>query len=301
MTDKKRVMALGFFDGIHVGHAELLNMANKRAAENDAIASVLTFDVHPDNLVFNKTVPLITSAHDREDIIRRMFGINDIVCIHFSQSVMHMDWVDFIKDLIDEMNLAWIVVGHDFRFGYKGIGTAEKLKAYCESRNVGCDIIPPVCRNDVIVSSTLIRQLLENGEVEKANELLGHPYLLSDTIRSGYHLGTKMGTPTINMRFREGVLVPKHGVYAAKVYLDDGTEHISVTNIGVRPTVSNDDSVSVESFILNFNGDLYGHRARVEFHSFLRPEMKFKDAEELSARIKFDADTTKRYFDEKNS
>lgn len=301
MTDRKRVMALGFFDGIHVGHAELLNMAKKRAAETGAEPSVLTFDVHPDTLVFNKDVPLITAAYDREDIIRRLFGINDVVCIHFNVNVMRMDWVDFIDRLIDEMNVSWIVVGHDFCFGYKGLGTADKLKTYCESRGIGCDIIPPVCRDGEIVSSTLIRGLLEAGEIEKVNELLGHPYGLSDTIRSGYHLGTKMGTPTINMRFGEGVLVPRYGVYAAKVFLDDGSEYYSVTNIGVRPTVSNDNRVSVESYILDFSGDLYGHNARVELYSFLRPEMKFKDAEELSARIKLDAETTKQYFNKKNS
>lgn len=293
---KQKVMALGFFDGIHVGHAALINKTKQRAEETGAEPAVLTFDVHPDNLVFKKTVPLINSAEDRENILSRCFGIDDVVVIHFNQRVMHMDWQDFIDELIDEMNLRWIVVGHDFCFGYKGLGTAEKLKAYCAERGVGCDIIPAVCRDGVVVSSTLIRQLIETGEMEKANEYLGHPHTLTDVIRTGYHLGTKMGTPTINMSFPQGVIIPRHGVYAAMAYID-GQEYMSVTNVGIRPTVSDSGNVNVESFLLDFCGNLYGHRARIDFYKFLRPERKFDDVNELAAQIKSDAQTTREYFE----
>lgn len=293
---KQKVMALGFFDGIHVGHAALINKIKQRAEETGAEPAVLTFDVHPDNLVFKKNVPLINSAEDRENILSRCFGIDDVVVIHFNQRVMHMDWQDFIDELIDEMNLRWIVVGHDFCFGYKGLGTAEKLKAYCAERGVGCDIIPAVCRDGVVVSSTLIRQLIETGEMEKANEYLGHPHTLTDVIRTGYHLGTKMGTPTINMSFPQGVIIPRHGVYAAKAYID-GQEYMSVTNVGIRPTVSDSGNVNVESFLLDFCGNLYGHRARIDFYKFLRPERKFDDVNELAAQIKSDAQTTREYFE----
>ena len=293
---KQKVMALGFFDGIHVGHAALINKIKQRAEETGAEPAVLTFDVHPDNLVFKKTVPLINSAEDRENILSRCFGIDDVVVIHFNQRVMHMDWQDFIDELIDEMNLRWIVVGHDFCFGYKGLGTAEKLRAYCAERGVGCDIIPAVCRDGVVVSSTLIRQLIETGEMEKANEYLGHPHTLTDVIRTGYHLGTKMGTPTINMSFPQGVIIPRHGVYAAMAYID-GQEYMSVTNVGIRPTVSDSGNVNVESFLLDFCGNLYGHRARIDFYKFLRPERKFDDVNELAAQIKSDAQTTREYFE----
>lgn len=295
---KKKAMALGFFDGIHIGHAALMNMIIKRACENDAEPAVLTFDVHPDSLVFKKNVPLINSADDRERILSRCFGIEDVVVVHFNQSVMHMDWKDFIDELIDEMDLCWIVVGHDFRFGYKGLGTAEKLREHCLERNIGCDIIPAVCKDGVVVSSTLIRSLIENGEMEKANEYLGRPHTLTDVVRSGYHLGTQMGTPTINMRFPDGVIIPRHGVYAAKAYID-GTEYLSVTNVGIRPTVSDDGGVNVESYLLDFSGNLYGHFVRLDFYKFLRPERKFDDIDELAAQIKHDADSTRKYFEDK--
>ena len=298
MTNQK-VMALGFFDGIHVGHAALINMIKQRAKETGAEPAVLTFDVHPDNLVFHKTVPLINSAEDREHILKRYFGIDDVVVIHFSQRVMHMDWKEFIDELIDEMNLRWIVVGHDFCFGYKGLGTAAKLKDYCEEHGIGCDIIPAVCRDGVIVSSTLIRQLIESGDMETANAYLGHPHTLTDVVRSGYHLGTQMGTPTINMGFPQGVIIPRHGVYAAKAYID-GQEYMSVTNVGIRPTVSDSGNVNVESFLLDFQGNLYGHQARIDFYKFLRPERKFDDVEALAAQIKHDAQTTRDYFENLN-
>ena len=296
---KQKVMALGFFDGIHVCHAALINMIKQRAKETGAEPAVLTFDVHPDNLVFHKTVPLINSAEDREHILKRYFGIDDVVVIHFSQRVMHMDWKEFIDELIDEMNLRWIVVGHDFCFGYKGLGTAAKLKDYCEEHGIGCDIIPAVCRDGVIVSSTLIRQLIESGDMETANAYLGHPHTLTDVVRSGYHLGTQMGTPTINMGFPQGVIIPRHGVYAAKAYID-GQEYMSVTNVGIRPTVSASGNVNVESFLLDFQGNLYGHQARIDFYKFLRPERKFDDVETLAAQIKHDAQTTRDYFENLN-
>lgn len=296
MAETKRAIALGFFDGVHAGHAELMKMTKRRAEEIGAMPSVLSFDVHPDTLVFNKEVPLINSAIGREELIRRCFGINNVVFIHFNKHVMCMPWREFIDSLIDELNIAWIVVGHDFCFGYKGEGTAQRLKDYCEERGIGCDIIPALRIDGRIVSSTHIRELIANGDIETANRYLGHPHTLSDTVHSGYHLGRNLGAPTINMFFPDGVLVPKHGVYATKVFLEDGSSYIAVTNVGVRPTVSEDSRVSVESHLLDYSGNLYGRQARVEFYSYLREEVKFGSFDELSEHIKKDAESARAYF-----
>lgn len=296
MSEIKRAVAIGFFDGVHIGHAALLNKTRERAAQIGATPSVLSFDVHPDNLVFGCEVPLINSAIGREDIIRRLFSIDNVVFLHFNQHMMRMPWREFIESIIEELNIGWIVVGHDFCFGYKGEGTAERLKAYCEDRGVGCDIIPPVMLDGQIVSSTRIRELIQNGRIEEANRWLGHPHTLADTVHSGYHLGRKLGTPTINMYFPDGVLVPRHGVYATKVFLEDGSEYIAVTNVGVRPTVGNDNRVSVESHLLDYSGNLYGRQARVEFYGFLRGETKFESFEQLSEQIHRDAESAREYF-----
>ena len=296
MAQTKRAIALGFFDGVHAGHGELMKMTRRRAEEIGATASVLSFDVHPDTLVFKKEVPLINSAISREEIIRRCYGIDNVVFLHFNQHMMHMPWEQFIESLIAELGIAWIVVGHDFCFGYKGEGTAEKLKAYCAEQGIGCDIIPALKIDGRIVSSTYIRELIAQGDMETANRFLGHPHTLSDTVHSGYHLGTSLGAPTINMYFPDGVLVPKHGVYATKVFLEDNSSYIAVTNVGVRPTVSDVNRVSVESHLLDYSGNLYGRQARLEFYSFLRPEIKFASFEELADQIKKDADSAREYF-----
>ena len=296
MAEIRRAIALGFFDGVHIGHGALLRKTTERAQELGITPSVLSFDVHPDKLVFGKDVPLINSALSREEIIRRCYGIDDVIFIHFNKHIMHMPWQDFADTIIRELGLAWIVVGHDFCFGYRGEGTAEKLKAYCEDKGIGCDIIQAVTLDGRIVSSTYIRTLIADGNMEQAARYLGHPHTLQDTVHSGYHLGTKLGAPTINMSFPEGVIVPRHGVYAARVFLEDRSSHIAVANIGVRPTVSDGQRVNVESHLLEFNGTLYGRQARVEFYKFLRSEKKFDDFEALSAQIRRDADEARTYF-----
>lgn len=295
MSDKKRVIALGFFDGVHLGHGQLLNKVNQRASEIDAMPSVLSFDVHPDTLVFGREMKLINSAIGRQELIRRCYGIDNVVFIHFNQRVMRMHWKDFADDLINELNIGWIVVGHDFCFGYKGEGTAARLKEYCEARGIGCDIIPALSIDGIIVSSTYIRELIEAGDMERANMFLGHPHSLSDTVHSGYHIGTKMGTPTINMYFPEGVLVPKNGVYVSRVFIDGSESYAAVTNVGVRPTTGDNNKVNVESHLLDYSGNLYGRQARVEFFKYLRGEIKFDSFDELSAQIKRDADTARAY------
>lgn len=171
MAETKRAIALGFFDGVHIGHGSLLEKTKQRAVEIGAMPSVLSFDVHPDNLVFNTEVPLINSPIGREEIIRRCYGIDNVVFIHFNKHVMCMPWQEFIDSIIDELNIGWVVVGHDFCFGYKGEGKAEKLKVYCEEHGIGCDIMPPVMLDGRIVSSTYIRKLIADGDMEAVGAL----------------------------------------------------------------------------------------------------------------------------------
>ncbi len=296
MTEIKRVIALGFFDGVHIGHGALLEKAKARAKELGAVPSVLSFDIHPDNLVFGGEVPLINSAIGREEIIRRCYGIDNVVFMHFSPHVMRMPWREFMDSIREELNICGIVIGHDFSCGYRGEGKADKIQAYCAEAGLVCDVIPPVLLDGRLVSSTYIRELILQGRMEEANRFLGHPHSLADTVHSGYHLGTKMGTPTINMYFPEGVLVPRHGVYAAKVFLENGENFVAVTNVGVRPTVSEGQRVNVESHLLDYSGNLYGRQARLEFYHFIRDERKFASGEELFRQIRQDAETARAYF-----
>lgn len=293
--DIKRVLALGFFDGVHLGHAALIRKTSELAAEYGAAPAVLSFDVHPDSLVRSEQVPLINNAAARADIIRRLYGIDSVIFVHFDEAVMKTPWRDFLELIVSELSACHLVVGHDFRFGYRGEGDAERLAEYCGENGIGYSVIPKVAKDGVTVSSTYIRKLIADGEIERANAFLGHPHTLVDTVRYGYRLGRKIGAPTINMRFPEGVLIPAHGVYASKVVLEDG-EHVAVTNVGVRPTVGGGSGVSVESYILDFDGNLYGRQVRVDFYGFIRPEMKFDGVDALKERIKIDAELAREFF-----
>ena len=298
MTERKRVVALGFFDGVHLGHGALMKRAVLRAEEIGAVPTVVSFDTHPDTLVRGVEVPLIGGTAEREDILSRLYGIRDVILVHFDRAMMETPWKDFADRLRTEMDAVHIVVGDDFRFGYRGEGTAERLAAYCRENGMGIDVISRVEIDGVTISSTYIRGLLTDGEMERANAFLGHPYTLIDTVRSGFRLGRTIGAPTINMRFAPGVLQPRRGVYATKAYFD-GAEYAAVTNVGVRPTVGGTDAVTVESFLLGFSGELYGKQVRLEFFGFLRAERKFDSVELLKKQIEADVKAVRAYF-EKN-
>ena len=299
MESLKRVIALGFFDGVHRGHGLLLERTKERASQLKAVPAVLSFDVHPDTLVFGSDVKLINSAADRKELIRSYYGIEEVLFLHFDRQMMHTPWKEFLDTIIAELNACQIVIGQDFCCGDRGEGRAELIRDYCETLGVGCDVLPALCEDARVISSSWIRELIQKGNIEKAEKLLGHPHILSDTVRSGFHLGHKLGAPTINMAFPEGVLIPKFGVYASRVYLESGEEYNAVTNIGVRPTVHNGDKVSVESHLLDFSGDLYGQQARVEFYKFLRPEIGFESTEKLSRQIALDTEAAKDFFRKK--
>ena len=211
---------------------------------------------------------------------------------------MRLNWRDFITEyLVKEHNAVHLVAGHDFHFGYKGEGNPQRLQETCAELGIGCDIIPKVEQDGITISSTYIRTLVKQGEMERANQFLGHPHTLSNTVARGKRLGSSLGFPTVNLQVPPGVLVPAYGVYACKVYFESGESHIAVTNVGVRPTVTDNHKVNVEGFILDFQGDLYGARVRMEFYKHLREERKFQSLAALQEEVMRNADETRGYFD----
>jgi len=297
MRGKKRVIALGFFDGVHLGHGALLRRVRETADRLGAVPAAVTFDTHPENLILGAPVPLINSPQDRADLMARCYGIQEVIVAHFDQRMMRMDWEEFVTDyLVGEHGAVHLVAGHDFHFGYKGEGNPERLRAKCRELGIGCDIVPAVALDGITVSSTYIRTLLAQGEIEQANRFLGHPHTLTDTVAHGKKLGSALGFPTVNLHFQPGVLVPARGVYAARVWFEDGQSRPAVTNIGVRPTVDDHGAVNVEGFILDYGGDLYGRTVRMEFYKYLRGERKFPSLEALREEVLRNAEETRRYF-----
>lgn len=291
----KRVIALGFFDGVHLGHQALMKKTVERAAELGAVPSVISFDQHPDTLVHGTAVPLINSVAGRKELIGRVGGIDDVIMIHFDERFMHTPWQEFLRVVKEELGAVHLVIGYDFSCGWRGEGTAERIAAWCAQNGLGCDAVGKVVLDGVTVSSTYIRTLVADGEMEKADRYLGHPHVLIDTVGYGYKIGRQIGAPTINTRIPEGVIVPRHGVYATRVWLPDGPR-AAVTNIGVRPTFGEGNALTVESNILDFSGDLYGAQIRLEFFAFLRDERRFESPEALRAAIEENIGQTRRYF-----
>ena len=292
-----RVIALGFFDGVHIGHAALLDRARHMAEKLDCYSAVLTFDNHPDEVVFGRPTPLINTLADRSRMISRKFHLDQIISIPFDRALMEISWEVFVEELlVRRLRAVHVVCGHDFTFGFRGEGNPRRLQKKCAELGVGCDVVPKVEYHGVTVSSTLIRKRLQEGEVEEANALLGHRHFITGTVVPGKQLGRQMGVPTANLVLPEGVLCPAKGVYATEVVLEDGRKFQAVTNVGYCPTTELDTGITIEPWLLDFRGDLYHQNIRVEFCKFLRPEKKFESLDALREEIYRNAQQTRDYF-----
>ena len=292
-----RVIALGFFDGVHLGHAALLRLTRRRADELGIPAAVLTFDTHPDTLVYHQPVPLINTLEDRKYLIEEKFSMDEVILAHFDRAMMEMPWEAFVEDyLLGELGAKHVVCGHDFSFGYRGQGTPDKLRRLCAQRGVGVNVVDKVSLGGITVSSTHIRQLIRQGDMEAAAQMLGHRHFLSGEVLHGKELGRRLGFPTANLALPEGLIAPAYGVYATLVTLPDGSAHPAVTNVGVRPTVHDQLGRLVEAWILDCTAELYGEKIRVEFFTRLRGEKKFDSLEALRAEVLRNAAETRAFF-----
>ena len=286
---ERTIYALGFFDGVHLGHQALLTACRKLAKKHGCKAGAVTFTTHPDGLVAGKAPALLTTNEDKKQLLH-FYGMDTVVALPFDNQLMTTPWADFLNQLRAD-GAAGFVCGDDFRFGAKGSGTAEKLAVFCEEKGLPYAVVPEQLLDGERISSTRIRAALEQGDLKQVNRLLGHPMILTGTVLSGKQLGRTIGVPTANLLMSPGLIVPKFGVYATKV-VADGKEYLAVTNIGTRPTV-NGEGVTVEAHLLDFAGDLYGKEIAVAFCDFLRPEQKFENLDALKTQITADIAQTR--------
>lgn len=289
---EKTIYALGFFDGVHLGHQALLVECRRLADRHGCRAGAVTFLAHPDALVLGKAPALLNTTDDRNAMLRA-YGMEHLVQLPFDRTLMTTHWSSFLSQLVQK-GAAGFVCGDDFRFGAGGSGTAKELAAFCKEQDLPFSVVPEQILDGERISSTRIRALLENGEIEQANRLLGHPHILTGTVIAGQQLGRTMGFPTANLLLPKNVLIPRLGVYACKALVDD-TEHLAVTNIGTRPTV-NGEGITPEVHLLDFDGDLYGGTLQLSFFHFLRPEKKFDSLSELQAEIQKNTLQARNFF-----
>ena len=291
---KQTIYALGFFDGVHLGHQALLAQCRRLADATGGKAAAITFSSHPDTLVMGKTPALINTIEDRVRLLYQA-GMDDVVVLPFDNAMMACPWENFLRLLVESYGAAGLVCGHDFRFGHKGSGNARLLSSFCRENAMSCAVVPAQLLEGLPVSSTHIRSLLEEGNLKEANRFLGHPHILTGEVVSGRKLGRTLGIPTANLTIPAGTVNLPFGVYACKATVDDKAL-LAVTNIGNRPTVGGH-RVTVEPWLLDFDGDLYGKALTLSFYTFLRAERKFPDLSALKAEIQKNAAETRKFFE----
>ena len=292
MKQVKRIFALGFFDGVHLGHQALLRECVSLAQKMGAQTAAITFDRHPRALFTETPPPLISTSASRKLLLKR-YGIDFVRQFPVTADVMGMPWRKFLGEMM-ACGAVGFVCGDDFHFGRCNEGSVQALKEFCGQRGMPCVVVPEQTVGGKRISSTYIRRQIESGDMETAMRFLGHPHIISGVVVPGKQLGRTLGIPTANILLEPGLVVPRFGVYACKCVVD-GKEFAAVTNVGTRPTV-NGQGVTVEPWLLDFDGDLYGQEITLEFCRFLRPETKFNSLEALKNQIHQDAQTTKAYF-----
>ena len=292
---KKTAVALGNFDGLHVGHMILINKIKEYAKSNPKkrASCVWTFSEHSLNVLNSDySVPYITEKDEKIEILNRK-DIDYLVFQDFN-FVRYFSPEEFIERVvIGCLNAEYIVCGYNYRFGRNGEGNAEFLRESLAKKNIETVIIPPVICECQVVSSSFIRTLIKIGDMQRANKFLGRPFSINFPVVYGKQIGRKIGIPTINQLFPEGHIIPACGIYFCTCEFG-GEIYKAVTNIGLRPTVGGD-FLNSETHIIDFDGDLYGRNIKVNFYMKFRDEMKFDSLEDLKEQIQKDIKFARAY------
>jgi riboflavin kinase / FMN adenylyltransferase len=293
--NRRAVVTIGAYDGVHLGHRTVINQVKQRAAELGAISVVVTFDVHPASIVRPDAAPkMLTNAAQKIELLEAT-GVDAVVIVQFSADQAKETPVDFVQRvLVNALHTQAVIVGSDFHFGHMRQGNITLLREMGERHDFTCEPVILVPRADGIdepVSSTAIRRALAGGEIDIATRMLGRAHEIRGTVMSGDQRGRTIGFPTANVQVAGGTCLPSDGVYAGVYRRPDGTEYTCAINLGRRPTFYADQGYSLlEAYLLDFNGDLYGEEASVQFMAFLRSEKQFGGINELKEQLMKDID-----------
>ena len=289
------VLALGNFDGLHRGHLKIIERVKRGAVEHGGTPMAMTFDPHPPRVVRpDKAPPLLMTLPQRLEALDRA-GIHAIAVVRFTRELSQWEPEMFVRTvLVDWLHVSEVWVGANFLFGHDRSGNFSLLRTLGQRYGFRAEKIDPVRYKEFVVSSTRIRRLVAEARVDEAGALLGHPYALVGTIVEGKRRGRELGFPTANLQ-TDNELIPPHGVYATTLTIE-GIVHAAVTNIGVNPTFGDGNATSIETHVLNFDGQLYGKRVHLGFVQRLRDERRFDDVDALRAQIEADCRRAERLF-----
>jgi len=294
--NRPSALALGFFDGLHLGHTTLLDKCIEFARERGYSADVFTFRDHPKNVLSGEMlVPRIIT--ESEKLLKlSALGIDRVFDFDFTESFHKMPPEEFARDLLAEaFAVKAVFCGFNFRFGADASGTPATLKDLGNTYDFETHVIEPVCVGDNLVSSSLIRSCINSGDVGSASSLLGREYSLGGSVQMGRRLGRILGFPTANIVPDKSLTLPANGVYITET-LVGGVLYPSISNIGVRPTINDLGSVSIETHLLDFDGDLYGSYLSVQFKTMIREERHFENEEHLRRQIAIDTEKARQFF-----
>lgn len=288
-------VTLGKFDGIHRGHRLLLSQLEEKKREYGGKSVVFTFDFHPGMLFSNNNIPLIYTEQEKREMLREA-GVDVLIAYPFTKETSGMEAEDFIRSiLVEKLGVKALAVGADNRFGHNRRGNAEMLKSFGKEYGFLVTACDKVREGGEIISSSRIRRELLDGHIETANLLLGMPYHVTGMVTHGKQLGRKLGFPTINLIPEEGKLLPPRGVYATRTLLPEGY-YEGITNVGIRPTVGEQNRAWVETSLFGYNGDCYGSNVKIEFYHYMRPELRFPDVTALQQQLQKDKELGKAFF-----
>lgn len=292
---KPTVLTLGVFDGLHIGHERIMRTVVERAKSVDAVPTAITFDPHPRAVLHPESAPPLLQTLDQRLANFEHLGIEQAIVIPFTNEFASEKAEDFLNDIIrDRLHAKEVYLGKGFAFGKNRGGNIELLRKLSTELNFVADEVEEVQHRGTRVSSSAIRELLADGRVNLARRMLGRPYGVEGVIIRGLRRGHTIGFPTANLKPHNRV-IPRYGVYATATLID-GTWRKSITNIGVRPTFEKDNEPSIESYIFDFDGDLYGDVLRVRFLHRIRDERKFNGIDELKVQIECDTARARNYF-----
>lgn len=291
--EEPTVISLGKFDGIHRGHELLMEQLLKKK-EDGLKTAIFTFDIPPKNNVEHTKNAVLTTNEEKLHIFERM-GIDYLIECPFTPEVMCMEPEAFIEMLVNQFAVKCIVAGEDFCFGHKRRGNHEMLRKYADIFSYEAIIVKKIQEDERDISSTFVRERIIEGDIEKANHLLGYRYFVEGEILHGNKIGRTIGIPTINLLPPEEKLLPPFGVYVTEVYIDE-KKYCGVTNVGKKPTIEGKYPVGVETHLLDFQADVYGKHATVEFLTRVRDEKKFESIEALQSQMMGDIAFARHYF-----
>lgn len=280
-------VALGSFDGLHRGHLSLINKTIKLAQKNNAKSMVVTFKSHPLMTINEELAPKLIMDNNVKISVLENLNLDIINMVNFDKEFMKMNPQDFIINLVNHYNVKGIVVGFNYRFGYKNLGDVELLQKMCKNNKFSLHVVEPVKYKGHIISSSIIRAIIsDEGDMKKVSKMLTRPFVMHGNVIKGKQLGRKLGFPTVNLNYDKRFVIPRGGVYYTIVEYKENLFK-GITNVGYNPTV-NDNKLSVETYILDFKEDIYDEEIKVHFIDRIRDEKKFSSVQELVEQLKKD-------------